>query len=232
MANLSKYLLAIILCSDCQAHDGLTDREIWGGDSLGRHVVSVRIPPEIRQRNAGGSDGAGLCVIASSVTAGRYQHVPGIDRLWESAKQLPGGYYPEKFDILARSVLPEEKYTHYTGTSTAAIERWLAAGYPVSATMNTGKLYGWDRIHHFVNVVKLDKQNNLAAIVDNNKPEITAWMSAQDYERRFIDGGTGWALAWERKPRSLNPIFGWMAAALGALVAVLAKLGTETNECE
>ena len=82
-------------------------------------TATAPIPPESHLRNEGGSDGAGLCVIASAVVNGIWQGVPGMatpgrdDRtgqpapgkgspLWRAAKAAPGGYHPTKLEQLIR----------------------------------------------------------------------------------------------------------------------------------
>src|SRR5262245_61009448 len=46
--------------------------ELWNGDTHEGTTARVLIPQAMRQRNQGGSDGAGECVIASMTTNGRY----------------------------------------------------------------------------------------------------------------------------------------------------------------
>lgn len=194
---LSIIVVGMVLAAHAVAAFGQSD-EAWNGDEHEGTRARVVVPQEQRQRNTGGSDGAGLCVIASMTTNGRYQGVPGIDRLWDAAKRLPGGYYPEKFARLADGVLPGEKYASYTGTDPEVARRWNEAGHPVGVTVNTGKLYGYAPIHHMVSLVHHDGAK--VALVDNNKPDVTMWMSADTFARRFVDGSSGWAMAWERLP--------------------------------
>lgn len=211
-----------------EAQDPSRYGERWSTDGrdpeTGRQVA-IRVPPEIRQKNTGGSDGAGLCVIASVTTAGRYQGVPGIDRLWEAAKQRPGGYYPEKLEALVGEILPGEKFGSYVGKDTKVVENLVRSGYVVGTTTNTGAIYGGQPIHHMVDTVHLDE--SAAAIIDNNKPEVEIWTDRSTYDERFVDGEEGWAFVWSRSPPSLGggsigqAVLVMLAAGLGAAVAIL-----------
>lgn len=159
------------------------------------------IPPHLHKRNEGGSDGAGLCVICSLVINGRYQGIPPriLEELWRVAKGRPGGYSPAKLEALLREVCPGEKYASYLGSDPAVLERLSAEGYPIGATMNTGQLYNYQRIAHMISLIHF-KRGQLAAVVDNNDPGKYHWMPADEYMRRWVDGGMGWAFTWLKKP--------------------------------
>jgi hypothetical protein len=166
--------------------------------------ANAPIPAEMHIRNEGGSDGQGLCVIASSIINGEYQGVPGIaglgkeSPLWEAAKRRPGGYFPEKLTKLIDEVLPEEKYANYLQSDPSILHRLSAEGYAIGATMNTGQLYNYQHIAHMIslNHYQTDKW---ACVVDNNDPGKYHWMPAKEFDHRWTDGGTGWAFVWTRK---------------------------------
>jgi hypothetical protein len=166
-------------------------------------AANAPIPGDLHIRNEGGSDGAGLCVIASLLINGRYQGVPGLEDgkgsdLWRTAKSRPGGYYPEKLERLLKELYPDEEWFSWEGDGTELVAHYSALGYPVAATTNTGALYGYQSIHHMISVVHLDE--DLACIVDNNDPGKYHWMPASEFAKRFVDGPKGWGFVWLRKP--------------------------------
>lgn len=206
--------------------------EAWGGDRHAGTTARVLIPLPLRQRNTGGSDGAGLCVIASMKTAGNVQGLADeVAALWEAAKRLPGGYSPQKLERLVADVAPSLKYVSYVGTDTEVVERLVRSGRPVGTTMNTGRLYGYRPIHHMVTTVHLD--DRVAALIDNNKPEVTVWIPRAEYDRRFVDGPSGWAFAWEALPiaaRLSLPLLILLGVAIGAALRAHADRRREDEE--
>lgn len=195
--------LLVPLTAMADGTDPVPDRrgEAWGTDIYRGTNANASIPPEMRQRNAGGSNGAGLCVIASAVTNGRYQGIGSeTEKLWEAAKRRPGGYSPGKLDNLIEQITPNLKYAHYLGQDTAVLDRLSRAGYPIGATMGTGRLYNYMPIAHMVSLTHFDSEKGLAAVVDNNKPEVTAWMPSDEFARRWKMSGGGWAFIWDYPP--------------------------------
>ncbi len=168
---------------------------------MGRDA-NAPIPPKYHLRNEGGSDDAGLCVIASIIVNGQWQGIPALkggknSELWRAAKRMPGGYGPEKLEDLLHKVMPNEEWISWESAHTDLIKRYSDQGYPVAATMNTGALYGYLPIHHMISLIHLDK--DLACVVDSNDPGKYHWMPATEYEARFVDGQTGWGFIWVRK---------------------------------
>jgi hypothetical protein len=169
-------------------------------------TANAPIPPKYHVQNEGGSDGAGLCVIASVLCNGRYQQIPGLERgkeseLWKVAKSRKGGYYDEKLKKLVKQVLPNEKWVSIEGSTKDCVDilkRYSAAGYPIAATMSTGAQYGYMPIHHMISLVHLDA--NWACVVDNNDAGKYHWMPAKEFLRRFQDGASGWLFVWLRSP--------------------------------
>jgi hypothetical protein len=226
-------------------------RPIWGAgapDRRGEEVTaaprhqgttaSAPIPPELHLRNEGGSDGAGLCVIASAVINGQYQGVPGIapgrgkeSLLWRTAKKRPGGYSPDKLAALLKETMPAEKYASYLDTDPKVLDQLSRRGYPVGATMNTGALYQYRPIHHMVSLIHY-RSGGLACVVDNNDPSKYHWMPASEFDRRWIDGGTGWAFIWTRQ--RLIAVAGGSGAVLilAAAVLVIGRARSSGPACE
>lgn len=163
--------------------------------------ANAPIPPEMHLKNTVGTDGSGLCVPSSITINGRYQGVPGVESILERARQLPGGYGPDKLAGLLRETVPGEKYASYVGTDLSVLDKLSADGYPIGATMNTGSLYYYQPIHHMISLTHFDRSKGLACVVDNNQPGVFTWMRDTEFARRWIDGGTGWAFVWLRKAR-------------------------------
>lgn len=184
-------------------------------------VAAAPIPPALHQKNTGGSDGAGLCVIASVKTAGEYlQLQKDVAALWDYAKRLPGGYYDGKFDRLAKRIAPNLKYGHYHGTDYEVLKRLSDMGLPFGITMDTGELYGNKRVAHMVTGVSF--RDDLACYIDNNSPGMFTWVNKEEWERRSkLATGEFWILA-------LMPSEDWVppssatgsSSALGAGLAV------------
>lgn len=188
-------------------------------------TANAPIPANLHVRNEGGSDGAGLCVIASLRINGRYQGVPGVEQIWARAKTRPGGYSPDKLQGLLDETVPAEKWASYVGRDTGILDQLSRAGYPIGATMNTGELYGYAPIHHMVSLLHYDRSKDLAMVVDNNRPGVYSWMTAREFDRRWIDGGTGWAFVWTRKAALMAKAGGviLVAAMLAALLIVAGR---------
>lgn len=201
---------------------------VTDGPSYQATQANAPIPAHLHQRNTGGSDGAGLCVIASLVTNGRYQGVgEQVEALWDEARRRPGGYYREKLDDLIRGAAPGLKYAQYEGTDPAPLVRWSAAGYPVGVTYGTGALYGYQPIAHMVSLSHLDDQ--WAAIIDNNNPGKWSWMPAREFARRWtLTGGQGWAVLLQYGPGA-SPALAWAIAGAAALLlaAVVRRRASE-----
>jgi hypothetical protein len=191
----------------------------------------VPIPVEMRQRNTRGTDGGGICVVASATTNGRYQGIgQDVEKLWQYAQTQPGGHSPQKLERQIMQVAPHLKFASYLGSDPVVLERLSRAGYPIGATMNTGRLYRYAPIAHMVSLTHFDREQGLAAVVDNNKPEVTAWMPAKEFERRWAGRGGGWAFVWDYAPKlpgvprpAWAPLFAFMAilvyfSGLGAAV--------------
>ncbi len=200
----------------------------------GQRAVPI-VPPDT-VRNEGGSDGAGLCVIASLLANGIYQGVPGLaidgpdghrghgSAFWQAAKSRPGGYYPEKLSKFVNETNPGEKWASYYGPNRDVLDTVSRQGIPVGATMSTGRQYGYQRIAHMISLLFYRKGGS-ACVLDNNFPDVYSWMPASEFDRRWVDDGTnGWAWWWLRKPvqKATGTIL-LVAAVVVAVVVVAAK---------
>jgi hypothetical protein len=167
--------------------------EVWAQVEYDGTTAYCPIPRSLRKKNEGGSDGAGLCVIASQVTDGRYQQIAAqVEELWRVAKTRDGGYWPERLKRLMAEVAPDLPYKSYEGTDVAWMEGVLKSGIPIGVTYGTGRGYQYQQIAHMVSLVHLDSER--AGIIDNNFPGFVAWMPLGEFKRRFILGSdAGWA---------------------------------------
>ncbi len=111
--------------------------------------------------------------------------------------------------------MPGEKYASYVGTDRNVLNALTRQGYPVGVTMNTGAFYGYRPIHHMVSLIHY-RINGYACVVDNNDPGKFHWMPAAEFDRRWIDGGTGWAFTWTRLRASARGHFLLLAALAAA----------------
>lgn len=164
------------------------------------------IPPEMHFRNEGGSNGAGICVITTLTINGQYQGIPALMKgrdsdLWQAAKRMPGGHSPDNLFPLLKRYVPGEPYVSYVGTDFTVVQEWIKSGRPVAITTNTGAIYRYQPIHHFVSTIHYEFQK-LAGLVDSNDPGLYHWMPATEFERRAIDGSVFWAFMWLRFPRT------------------------------
>lgn len=177
--------------------------------------ANAPIPVSLHVRNEGGSDEAGLCVTASTLCNGMYQRIPALaggkqSAYWLAAKSRPGGSYPAKLEAFLKEQLPDEKWVSWEGRVTDLIEPYNRRGLPVAVTINTGEMYGWQPIHHFVSLVHID--GALACYVDNNDPGRYHWITRAEFDRRFVDGDKGWFVVFLRSPDDAAHL--WSASAL------------------
>jgi hypothetical protein len=168
-------------------------------------------------------------VISSIIAAGQHQAIAATEgakssTLWRVAKSRPGGYSPDKLRRLVEEVAPEERWASYVGTDSSVLDQLSAQGYAIGATMNTGAQYGYAPIHHMITLAHID--SDWACVVDNNDPGHYRWMPDDEFRRRWIDGGTGWAWVWTDLPRSTAslPDAYLIGAAIVAVVGILTAL--------
>ncbi len=215
------------------AHGQTGRRETVTADpSFNGVKASAPLPAHLHVRNEGGSDGAGLCVLSSCLLNGMYAEVPGLSTpgldersgkmvpgkgsaFWREGKLQPGGYGPDKLERHVKRTLPGVKYGSYVGTDPAILDGLSRKGIPIGATMNTGELYNWQMIHHMISLAEY-RLRGWACVVDNNDPGRFHWMTADEFNRRWIDGGIGWAFWFLKLPRQAASaaIWAWHHAAL------------------
>lgn len=179
--------------------------EAWAQVEYDGTTAYCPIPRNLRQKNTGGSDGAGLCVIASQVTDGNHQGLmAAVEKLWAVAKTRPGGYYPGKLKALMAEHAPDVPYKSYEGADVAWMEGVLKTGIPIGVTYGTGRGYQYQQIAHMVSLVHLDSK--ATGIIDNNFPGFVAWMPTSEFARRFVLGpGDGWAFYLDVPTRKPGP---------------------------
>jgi hypothetical protein len=151
----------------------------------GKHEVTCDLPEDLRTKNVGGSDGAGLCVFSSVGHAARYQNERRLWNLQRDMRAERGGGWPEKTEAMIEKYGHGTEYLQYVGTDPAILELALKTGRMVSCT--------YTRVH-MVNLIYLDDQ--WAAVLDNNfigTKEIR-WHRRTEFLRMWCDGGQGWAI--------------------------------------
>ena len=166
----------------------------------GKTVVACDLPTDLRAKNVGGRDGAGLCVFTSIMHSARYQNER---RLWDFQAQMkkePGGGYPEKVDRMVEKYGRGTQYVQHQGGDLEFLFRALQSGRMPSVTYSgRDPHYGRQRVSHMVNLVHLDPPGSsprLAAVLDNNYVGETqlVWMTAEEFVSRWKDMSGGWAV--------------------------------------
>jgi hypothetical protein len=184
--------------------------------------ASAPIPPEMHQKNNAG----GRCVIASVVTAGRYQGLPRAftERLWE--KSGVGGYSPGRLERLIADVNRElgtnVQWTSYYGPPKAEVLDALSReGYPMGVTLTQADYAR--NMHHMVTDIEF-RTGGLSCLVDNNRTGVYRWMPASRRLQLAADGGAIWVFAWSQIPPSVRVA----AFSLLLVTAVLLVLAATT----
>ncbi|MDR3635310.1 MAG: hypothetical protein P4L84_16015 [Isosphaeraceae bacterium] len=234
------FLCVLFLTSPALAQKPDYRGEVKTHSTSRKGVKAVPIPPKYHVQNEGGSDGAGLCVISSLIQNGQYQGVPATrggknSPLWRYAKARPGGYGPDKLRAAVDAVAPKEGFASYVGTNTAVLEKiTVDRKTPVGATMNTGGLYNYAPIHHMISLLHFSRKDGTACVMDNNDQitrdergklrAVYRWMPANEFARRWIDGGIGWAWVWTRHARKAVEDSAEVAGAALAIAVAFAIL--------
>ena len=174
---------------------------VEGGPTWNGHDVQVDLPPALRSKNIGGSDGAGLCVFTSIQHASIYQNVEALKSFQKWMSHHPGGGWPEKVDKMIAQFCKEQNlpiplYVQYEGKDPTILETALQSGRYPCVTYDGYDCHYRGQIAHMVNLVYLDSQ--YAAIMDNNfiKDSETVWMTRQEFLQRWTGGGGGWAVVF------------------------------------
>lgn len=159
--------------------------------------VTCDIPVELRLKNTGGRDGAGLCVFTSIEIAGRYQNVTELEGFQAKMKREPGGGYPQKVDVMMKRYAPGVRYVQHTGGDLDFLRECLATGRPVCITYAGYDPHYRGKIYHMVDCVHIGaKSTDLATILDNNYigERQLVWMTVAELEKRWLDASGGWAI--------------------------------------
>ena len=160
------------------------------------------LPASLHQRNTGGSNGAGLCVYASTRHSGHWHDDPAMVGLFDWMKKHPGGSYPEKFDKTMGQFCKEKclrvpQYLNVQNASLDLLKKACAAGLMPGVTYSrspTGR-YGGQTIDHMVTLVHADDRH--FAVLDNNHPgaDQYEWMSPAEAKKALpTRQGNIWAI--------------------------------------
>lgn len=192
---------------------GASVEAITLGGTTGPNGTLVQIDFPLSQHipNIGSTvDGAGMCVMSSIEMGARWQNLEVLRGLREWCAKQPGGGYPTKVDKQLKEYFALVKsspgYIQYEGTDTSILRLALSTGRFPSVTYagRDGVRYQ-SSIAHMVCLCHLDE--NLAGVWDNNgTPGEIIWMSAEDFKKRWTDGGNGWAFVWIAPPPPPVPV--------------------------
>ena len=186
-------------------------RKLSTGGGIGpdaKTEVACDLPSDLLFHNAGGRDGAGLCVFASITYAAFYQNESRLIGLFDAMKKERGGGWPEKVDRMIAKHGAGASYFQYEGSDSGILKAALASGRMPCVTYNGhDPHYGNHSIAHMVNLVCYDEGADLAAIRDNNftGPNDLVWMSIKEFLVRWKGGGGGWAVVLLAPPPSPPP---------------------------
>lgn len=205
----------LLLCSGIYAQRGIDSTREPVSPSGTPAVVDI--PSGRHIRNAGGSDGLGLCVFTSFQLSADWQNVRTIDGFRKWMESQPGGGYPEKLDKMLEQYasmrnikLPD--YVQHTGGDAEFLDMAMKTGRCVCVTYAGVDGFYNEPVAHMVNLAHLDK--DFAAIIDNNRPGLWVWMTRNQFlarwkgkydngsammQGRFAIGG-GWAVVLLNPP--------------------------------
>lgn len=180
----------------------------------GKTEVTCDLPVELRQKNIGGTDGAGLCVFTSIEHAARFQNE---QRLWNFQKDMSherGGGYPQKVDAMIAkygtsyalangvpcskhdpgAIATHARYVQFEGGDPSILKAAIATGRMPGVTYNGHDPHYRGTIAHMVSLIYLDDAQ--ACILDNNfiNADSLVWMSYQDFLARWKGNSGGWAV--------------------------------------
>jgi hypothetical protein len=184
------FLISLLACD-------VGDRITIGGPTApdGKTEVACDLPVDLRTKNVGGRDGAGLCVFSSIGHSARWQHETRLEDFQQKMRAEPGGGYPEKVDAMIAKYGAGTAYLQYEGKDPQILEQALASGRMPAVTYNGhDPHYGNATIAHMVNLVFLD--DRWACVLDNNFVEENSlvWLSRHDFLQRWTGGRSGWVV--------------------------------------
>lgn len=165
--------------------------------------ATVDLPASLHMRNAGGRDGAGLCVFTSCEIASRWQQVLQLAGFQQWMRSKPGGGWPEKLDQMIRQFcsskgLPVPAYVQHTGGDDSVLDLAIKTGRCPCVTYAGSDDFYRSGIDHMVCLAHIDETR--AAIIDNNRPGTWLWMSRKDFLTRWRARGGGWAVVFLTPP--------------------------------
>lgn len=197
-------LCSVLLLSVATNVVALGDQITIGGPLSpdGTTEVTCDLPVEVRHRNRGGRNGAGLCVFASIDHSALYQNDPTVIGFFQKMFAEPGGGWPAKVDAMMKKYCPHAHYLQYEGNDPAILELAIKTGRMPAVTYNGhDPHYGMNQsIAHMVSLVHLDA--SYAVVLDNNfvGERDLVWLSPEDFYRRWRGSGSGWAVVLLSSP--------------------------------
>jgi hypothetical protein len=180
----------------------LAAAEVGGPIHSSGTQVDCDLPADRHQRNAAGSDGAGLCVFTSLGMAADWCSETALLDFRDWMRARPGGGYPEKVNAMIRALcqdrhLPEPRYVQLQGGDLDTLALAVQHGHLACVTYGhspTGR-YGGRPIAHMVNCVAARAgPQQLWAILDNNYPGTIEWMSEDQFRKAYTLLGGGWSI--------------------------------------
>lgn len=184
--------LGVILCALCALRGYVSSQDAVGAIAEGGPIapdgktqVACDIPVELRKKNIGGVDGAGLCVFTSIMHDARYQNERKLWNFQEQMSHERGGGTPQKVDAMIAKYAPGARYLQHTGGDVEFLKAALKTGRPVGVTYAGHDVHYSDTIAHMVSLVYLD--DSQACILDNNYigANQLVWMSAAEFIARW-----------------------------------------------
>ena len=150
--------------------------------------ATIDLPVTRHVRNAGGSDGSGLCVFTSVQQSADWHNVPQLAGFQRWMTRRPGGGYPEKLDrevtlYCASQGKPAPAYVQHTGGDEAFLDLAVKTGRLVSITYAGADGFYPGPVLHMVNLAHLDAERG--AVIDNNRPGQWVWMTRRQLLNRW-----------------------------------------------
>lgn len=195
------------------------DKPEWKGVK-----ANAPIPPNLHFKNTGGSDGAGLCVDTSVTIAGAYLGLEDFWKLGQSslmvdARKNPGGSWPEKLERELKEHYPNASWYSWESPTTEQVADFSSQGLPVCTTTNTGALYGYDYIYHYI--VNIHCDDDIAMIVDSNDPGKYHAMPRAEYDRRAPNPKKMWGFVFLANVGQIEHADLWLLSSLCIVCAGL-----------
>lgn len=154
-------------------------------------TTAINLPEDLRLRNTGGTDGAGLCVFTSIFMASEWQNESSMKDFRKNMENERGGGYPEKVDRMMKKYAPGVQYIQYEGSDSHVIDLAIKTGrMPCITYDGHDPHYGGSISHMVCCIASTDKWG---CILDNNyiKDSQLVWMSKEALMQRF-GGDGGW----------------------------------------